>query len=152
MKKFLILIAICFTQNTHCQNYPIKGDADMPINEESNRNHPQKSVPNDDFNIYNADYIDLKPQFPGGAEALEKFIKNNYKNPKDEIRGKVYINFVIEKDGALSDIKIIRDIGYETGAEAVKVMKKSPKWIPGKLKNKFIRTSYILPISVNIIK
>lgn len=152
MKKFLILIAIYFAQDIHCQNYPIKGDPDMPINEESNRNYPQGSVPNDDFTIYNADYIDFKPQFPGGSEALEKFIKNNYKNPKDDIRGKVYINFVIEKDGSLSDIKIIRDIGYKTGAEAVKVIKKFPKWIPGKLKNKFVRTSYILPISVNIIK
>ena len=59
------------------------------------------------------------------------------------------MTFIIEKDGSLSDIKVLRDIGYGTGDEAIRVLKISPKWIPGKQNNKEVRTLYSLPIPVN---
>ncbi|MDR6760561.1 hypothetical protein J2Y38_000740 [Flavobacterium sp. 2755] len=59
------------------------------------------------------------------------------------------MTFIIEKDGSLSDIKVLRDIGLGTGAEAIRVLKTSPKWIPGKQNNNVVRALYSLPIPVN---
>lgn len=100
--------------------------------------------------VYNTAGLEVRPEFPGGQEAFERFIKENYKNPKDTaIKGKVYLTFIIEKDGSLSDIKVLRDIGFGTGAEAIRVLKISPKWIPGKQNNNLVRVLYSIPISVN---
>ncbi|WP_228526604.1 MULTISPECIES: energy transducer TonB [unclassified Flavobacterium] len=100
--------------------------------------------------VYNTAGLEVKPEFPGGKEAFDKFIKENYKNPKNtEIKGRVYLTFIIEKDGSLSDIKVLRDIGFETGSEAIRVLKLSPKWIPGKQNNNVVRTLFSVPISVN---
>ncbi|MBE8727122.1 energy transducer TonB [Flavobacterium hungaricum] len=138
MKKFLIVILICFVQNGFSQTEEPKryiSDAERAAIEENQ--------------IYNTAGIEVKPEFPGGQEALEQFLKDNFKNPQKDLKGKVYIQFIIERDGTLSDLKILRDLGYGTGAEAIRVLKKSPKWIPGKLKNKTVRVLYALPIVVN---
>ncbi|MDR7210780.1 energy transducer TonB [Flavobacterium piscis] len=106
-------------------------------------------VINEDNLVYNTAGIEVKPEFPGGQEALNSFIKQNYKNPKENLKGKIYATFVIEKDGSLSDIKILRDLDYETGKEAIRVLKLSPKWIPGKQNNKTVRVLYSIPIILN---
>ncbi|WP_431242753.1 energy transducer TonB [Flavobacterium sp. P21] len=99
--------------------------------------------------VYNTAGIDVKPEFPGGKEAMDSFIKQNFKSPKEGLKGKVYAMFIIEKDGSLSDIKILRDIGYETVAEAIRVIKLFPKWSPGKLNNKTVRALYSIPMVIN---
>ena len=109
-----------------------------------------EAINKDGNEIYNPLDIEIKPEFPGGQLALDKFIKENYKNPKDtSIKGNVYVTFIIEKDSSISDIKVLRDIGSGTGTEAIRVLKASPKWIPGKQNNNVVRTLYSLPISVN---
>lgn len=93
--------------------------------------------------------IESKPVFPGGIEKLNSFLTENYKKPNVEgLKGKVFVSFVVEKDGSLTDIKIIRDIGYGTGAEAIRVLNKSPKWNPGLLNGEKVRCSFMLPITV----
>lgn len=99
--------------------------------------------------VYNTAGLEVKPEFPGGQEALESFLKNNYQKTQKDLKGKVYATFIIEKDGSLSDIKILRDIGYGTGTEAIRVLKKSPKWTPGKQNNKVVRVLYSIPIVIN---
>ena len=99
--------------------------------------------------VYNTAGLEVKPEFPGGQEALERFLKDNYKNPQNNLKGKVYVTFIIEKDGSLSDIKILRDIGYGTGAEAIRTLKNSPKWTPGKQNGKVVRVLYSIPIVIN---
>lgn len=147
MKKFLILILICFVQNTFSQT--TKKDDILTIDEPINTTPPQGTIPNDDYQIYNTAGIEVKPEFPGGLIGFDSFIKRNYKNPTDNLKGKIYVTFIIEKDGSLSDIKILRDIGYGTGAEAIRVLKTSPKWTPGIQNNKQVRVLYSLPITVN---
>lgn len=149
MKKFLILILICFVQNIFSQT--TKKDNVLIIDEPTNEIPPQGTIPNEDNNIYNIAGIDIRPEFPGGNIAFDGFIEKNFKIPKDkpELKGKIYVTFIIEKDGSLSGIKVLRDIGYETGAEAIRVLKMSPKWIPGKQNNKLVRILYSMPISVN---
>lgn len=73
----------------------------------------------------------------------------NYKIPAEfKGNGKIYIKFMIEKDGSLSEFKILRDLGFRTGDEAIRVLKLSPKWIAGKDKNESVRVQYNLPITI----
>ncbi|MBK0369229.1 energy transducer TonB [Flavobacterium agrisoli] len=99
--------------------------------------------------IYNVAGIEVKPDFPGGMEKFYKFVANNYRAPEEEgLKGKVYVTFVVEKDGSLTDIKVLRDIGYGTGKEAIRVLNKCPKWKPGMQNGKPVRVLYSLPIAI----
>ena len=100
----------------------------------------------EDNTVYNA--VEVKPDFPGGLQKFYDFVGKNYRAPEEDIKGKVYVQFVVEKDGSLTDIKVMRDIGYGTGAEAIRVLKKSPKWKPGIQNGRPVRVLYSLPISI----
>jgi len=151
MKKFLLLILICFVQNTFAQTPKTKTDDILTIDEPTDKAYPEGDVPNDDYGVYNTAGIDIKPDFPGGMIEFNKFVEKNFKIPASnpELKGKVYVTFVIEKDGSLSDIRILRDIGFETGREAIRVLKMSPKWSPGKQNNKTVRVLFSAPMYVN---
>ena len=161
MKKILILIAICFVQNTFSQsttqNSKTKSseavktktgttDAIMTIDEPA---FSSSTTTNEENVVYNAAGIDVKPDFPGGMEKFYQFVDSNFKTPEGakNIKGKkIYITFIVEKDGSITDIKIRRDAGYNTGSEALRVLKDSPKWNPGEHNGKKIRVLYSLPI------
>ncbi len=125
----------------------IKGDPDAELTVEPVGNGPADIV--DDNNIYNTAGIEVKPDFPGGMAKFYKFVGNNYRTPEEEgLAGKVYVTFVVEKDGSLTDIKVVRDIGYGTGKEAIRVLKSCPKWNPGEQNGKKVRVLYSLPITI----
>ena len=108
-----------------------------------------KFVQKGENEVYNTAGITEKPDFPGGIMEFYKFVGNNFKTPEQpNLKGKVYITFIIEKDGSLSDIKNIRDIGFGTGEEAIRVLKICPKWIPGKMNGVPVRVMYSLPITI----
>jgi hypothetical protein len=93
--------------------------------------------------------LDEKPDFPGGIMEFYKYVHDNYQTPKVQgLAGKIYMSFIIQKDGSLADIKVLRDIGYGTGQEAIRVIQNSPKWIPGKRKGETVRVLYTLPITI----
>lgn len=100
----------------------------------------------------NTSELTEKPEYEGGLMAFYKYISANYKlseeGNKAKLKGRVFMSFVIEKDGSLSDIKVLKDLGYGTGEEAERVLKDCPKWKPGKIDGKPVRTSYSLPINV----
>jgi len=100
--------------------------------------------------------VEKLPEFPGGIEAFYKFIGKNFKTPtavgKNKIEGKTYMQFIIEKDGTLSDIITLKDAGYGIGDEAIRVLKLSPKWIAATQKGKAVRVMYSLPITVQAEK
>jgi hypothetical protein len=99
--------------------------------------------------IHNTASVNEKPTFPGGMDKFYQFVAENFKAPSQpNLKGKVYITFIVEIDGSLNDFKILRDIGYGTGEEAVRVLKSCPKWIPGKINGKAVRTLYSLPITI----
>ena len=128
----------------------IKGDPDAVLTvDEPVGKGPVAEIVAEDNNVYNTAGIEVKPDFPGGIEKFYKFVGNNYKTPEEEgLKGKVYVTFVVEKDGSLTDIKVLRDIGYGTGAEAIRVLKKCPKWTPGEQNGKKVRVLYSLPITI----
>jgi len=100
--------------------------------------------------IYDVKGLDVKPDFPGGRDAFYKYIAMNYRTPNmKKLNGKVYVTFIIEKDGSLSGMKILRDIGYGTGEEAIRVLELSPKWLPGEQNGQKVRCLYSLPITID---
>ncbi|WP_026903857.1 energy transducer TonB [Pedobacter glucosidilyticus] len=94
------------------------------------------------------------PEFPGGNAAFGEFLSRNLYYPKEakeqNIKGRIIINFVVEKDGSLANLKILRGIGGGCGEEALRVLSKSPKWKPGIQNGKFVRISYTVPIVFNL--
>lgn len=126
----------------------IKGDPDAELSVEPVGNGPSQVV-EEDNSIYNTAGIEVKPDFPGGLEKFYKFVGKNFQVPEEEgLKGKVFVTFVVEKDGSLTDIKVIRDIGYGTGKEAIRVLKSCPKWNPGEQNGKKVRVLYSLPITI----
>lgn len=97
--------------------------------------------------------VDKMPGFPGGLDAFYEQVGRKYRVPELEMSRtfKVYVSFVVEKDGSMSDIKVARDPGHGLGAEAIRVLKSiKTKWTPGQKKGQPVRTAYSLPITVNV--
>ena len=103
--------------------------------------------------IVNSVALDKLPEFPGGISKFYSYVGNNFE--KQEIDGsgsiRVYVSFVIERDGSMTDIQVKRDPGYGLGKEAVRVLKSlKTKWSPGMIAGKPVRTAYNLPITVQM--
>ena len=98
--------------------------------------------------------IEVQPQFPGGEDSLYNFIYSNLRYPQvakdNAIEGRVFITFVIETDGSITNVRIIRDIGGGCGHEAKRVVEMMPKWIPGKQNGKPVRVQYNLPVTFEL--
>jgi hypothetical protein len=97
--------------------------------------------------------LDKLPEFPGGMNKFYTYVGNNFE--KQEIDGggiiRVYVSFVIERDGSMTDIQVKKDPGYGLGKEAVRVLKSlKTKWTPGMIDSKPVRTAYNLPILVQL--
>ena len=95
--------------------------------------------------------VEQVAEFPGGEEALYKYLKDNIVYPniarQTGIEGKVYIRFVVEKDGSISNVKVMRDIGGGCGEEAMRVVKSMPKWKPAKQQTRTVRSEFNLPVN-----
>jgi len=97
--------------------------------------------------------VPSQPEFPGGMEAFSKFVVKEFKMPKTfDGQGNVIASFIVEPDGSLSNIKIVKDLGSGTGDEVVRLLEKSPKWKPGFLKGKAVKVQYHLPIKLDTSK
>lgn len=126
----------------------IKGDPDAELTVEP-VGTGTAAVVEEDNTIYSTAGIEVQPEFPGGIQKFYAFVGKNYQMPEEEgLKGKVYVSFVVEKNGELTDIKVLRDIGYGTGKEAIRVLKSCPKWTPAEQNGKKVRCAYTLPISL----
>ena len=96
----------------------------------------------------------IEPTFPGGPNDFYKFLATNVRYPKEAkrngIQGKVFLSFVIEKDGSLNDIRVVRGIGYGCDEEALKALKTAPPWAPGYQYGIAVRVQYSIPISFTL--
>ncbi len=95
--------------------------------------------------------VEEMPEFPGGEMALRQFIANAIKYPviaqENGIQGKVYVSFVVGKDGQVSDAKVLRGVDPSLDKEAIRVVNSLPRWKPGKQQGKTVRVSFSVPIS-----
>ena len=98
--------------------------------------------------------VENDPEFPGGMEALYKYLRENIKYPQlareNNITGRVYVTFVVERDGSIANPRVLKDIGGGCGQEAIRVVKAMPKWNPGKQRGKAVRVQFNLPVSFNL--
>jgi len=94
--------------------------------------------------------VEAMPQFKGGSGELYSFLSSNIKYPvmakESGIQGKVYVTFVVERDGSVTDVKLLRGIGGGCDEEAIRVVASMPKWTPGKQRGKPVRVQYNLPV------
>ena len=94
--------------------------------------------------------VEKMPQYIGGESAMMKYVSENIKYPEkakeDGIQGRVFISFVVEKDGSVSNVKVVRGIGGGCDEEAARVIAGMPKWQPGMQKGKPVRVNYMMPV------
>ena len=100
------------------------------------------------------DVVEQMPEYPGGMQALFEFISQNIKYPADaqkqKVEGRVLAKFVIETDGSISDIEVVKNAFPSLDAEAVRVIKAMPKWIPGRQKGQAVRVKFVMPINFSL--
>jgi protein TonB len=94
--------------------------------------------------------VEEMPSYPGGDMKMYEYLGKNIKYPQiareSGIQGRVFVNFVVEPDGSVSNVKVLRGIGGGCDEEAIRVVKSMPKWKPGKQRGKAVRVSYTLPV------
>lgn len=118
------------------------------------RNNEDQQITNDGDYVKNAVALSTSyetcPQFPGGDKALLDFIKRNMRYPKcakeKNIEGRVLVSFYVETDGSLTNISIAKSVDSRLNKEALRIVKKMPKWEPGQLGGEVVRMKYFLPI------
>jgi beta-lactamase regulating signal transducer with metallopeptidase domain len=142
--KVLIVSFVCvmslfvFSSETTAQKVKDKSDYDKPILKSIN------------------DSIEKQPEYPGGIKEFYKLVGMNFKIPaealKQKLEGKAIIEFMVERDGSLSEFKIVKDLGFGIGNEAIRAIKLSHKWIPGTIDGKPARVLYTMPITIQTEK
>ena len=97
------------------------------------------------------DVVEQMPEFPGGMEALFKYMAENMKYPEDakkqQVEGRVLVQFIVETDGSVSNTEVLKRVFPSLDAEALRVISGMPKWIPGKQNGKVVRVKYTIPVS-----
>lgn len=120
-------------------------------NNESTEAQPEEVVATND-SIYSV--VEQDPEFEGGMEALYKFLAANIRYPeqakKEKIQGRVIVSFVIEKDGSVSDAKVLRGIGGGCDEESLRVVNAMPKWKPGQVAGEPVRVHFNLPVNFKL--
>lgn len=113
-----------------------------------NSQSPSPELANNE--IYNSNGVEFKPEFPGGINAFYKYVADNFKVPtaKEFEGGRLIVAFTIEKDGSLEDIKVVKEIGFGTTEETIRLMKATPLWKPAEQNGRKVRCSYMLPITL----
>jgi periplasmic protein TonB len=109
------------------ENAKIAGDSDIPLT-----------------------VVDQMPQFPGGEREMMRFIKNNLRYPlsaqENNIQGTVILNFVVDREGKITNLKVVKGIGFGCDEESIKVMQKMPLWNPGRQRGQTVLVSFTMPI------
>ncbi|HTH82968.1 MAG TPA: TonB family protein, partial [Mucilaginibacter sp.] len=127
---------------------PIKVMYTVPINFTLN-NSRGTAANNMIFSI-----VEKQPEFPGGLEKFGEFLQRNIRYPDNmrqaNVQGKAIVQFVVEADGSLSNIQVLRSPGYGSGEEAARVLALSPKWTPGHQNGKAVRVMYTVPVSFTL--
>ena len=98
--------------------------------------------------LYTLENIQVAPEFPGGAKKFDEYVKANFRNPKAKAGTEIVVEFVVEMDGSISNVEILKDDKVGSGKELKRVMENSPKWLQGEHEGYHVRTKlkYVLTI------
>ena len=128
MKYSLILLLLIFSQNIFSQE-------------------------NQEDIVIEYSEIQVKPEYPGGMKSFYGFIAKNFRAPEEEnLNGEIIIKYIVEKDGTMTNMVIVKDVGFKTGEEAIRVLRLMPKWRQGEHEGKYARTSHSVKINVGAAK
>ena len=109
-------------------------------------------LPPDDDKVY--EVAEVMPEYPGGQGELLKFLARNIKYPEESVKnkeeGRVQIAFIVNKDGSISDVKVLKNTTPLLDAEAIRITKSMPNWTPGKDKGKVVRVAYTVPVTFRL--
>ena len=132
MIKKVAILAVFLSFNENCQAQDVAKEG-----------KPDKSI------IFTT--VQVLPEFPGGMMEFRAYVSKNYKvSPTFKGKGNVILSFVVEIDGSITNIKVLQDLGYGTGEEAIRLLRNSPKWNPGTQDGIPVRVSYNLPIKLSV--
>ena len=126
-------------QNTEVQEYI------APVNVEEEESAEEAQI----FMV-----VESMPEYPGGEAALYKYLAENIKYPQmakeSGIQGRVFVTFVVERNGSVTDVRVLRGIGGGCDEEAIRVVQSMPQWTPGKQRGKSVRVQYNLPVKFTL--
>lgn len=102
--------------------------------------------------VYVNSFLTVRPMPSDGLEIFYASLRNYFKVPETPdgvlLKGKIYVNFIVREDGSLTDFRVLRDLGYGTGQELIRVLKLSKKWIPGEIHGEIVAADYTLPFTI----
>ena len=102
----------------------------------------------DTINVY--DCVEQMPSFPGGSQKLKEFIEENLRYPKELeetcVQGRVIVRFIVERNGKLSNVKVVKSVHPALDKEAIRIVKLMPRWIPGRQNGITVRVKFYIPI------
>jgi protein TonB len=124
------------------------GPAVQPIASGSGDGTAGPASTSDDGSVHQ--FADESPEPIGGMAGWSKFIQRYLRYPDTEAQGRVFVSFVVERDGSLSDIKILRGVSPELDAEALRVLRMAPRWRPGKQAGQPVRVQFNIPINFQL--
>ncbi len=142
MKNFLLILILLSGSFIQAQTDSVV--VDQPVQD-------PPIVGSENYNV-----VEQMPEFPGGQDAMMKFISKNLRYPENavenNVEGKVVVKFIVNTQGAIRDIEVISKIkyGYGLEEEAIRVLKIMPRWTPGKLNGKPVNVYFSLPISFRL--
>ena len=147
MKNILFVFAVLLSAATMQAGRNASSYDEMPTDSvETNKD----SVEEKEYD----DPVETQPGFPGGFGALMKYLSTNIKYPEEaerlHIQGRVVCTFVVRKNGAVSDVKVKQSVDPQLDGEAVRVIRRMPKWIPGKRNGEDEDVGYTLPITFKL--
>ena len=127
---------------------------DIDISDETVEDYIDHSLPPEEPVDIPVVFPETQPSFPGGIEAFYQYVSETVNYPPSAIRrgisGKVFVEFVIDRDGALSELKIVKGIGGGCDEEALRVIQNSPRWNPGKQRGRPVRVRMVVPITFTL--
>lgn len=126
-----------------------KGGEVLKLKEAVAQPEPKPEVENKVFDV-----VEQMPSFPGGPSALMKYLSENVRYPvvaqENGVQGRVVVSFVVEKDGHITDVKVVRSVDPSLDKEAARVVRSMPSWIPGKQNGSAVRVKYNVPVSFKL--
>lgn len=147
MKKILLIASLLFSVNTF---------ANQAVRENAEENNVATDAPSEMEEAIICPITEKRPEFPGGTIALKKYLSENVEYPKKALRkriqGKVIVKFVIEKNGSISNVSVIKSVHPLLDAEAARVVGKMPNWQPGENGGKVVRSYFTLPVDFRLSK
>ena len=157
--KYLLFVPLAFAlvfmnsckRKTNVQK-SVKEDTKVEVKAETGEDTVQIKSAEPTDKVYQV--VEQMPTFKGGDAALMKYLSENIKYPKAAEKageqGRVVVNFIVEKDGTVADVKVARSVTPTLDAEAVRVIKAMPKWVPGKQDDQPVRVRYNVPVSFKL--